>query len=421
MSILLRRLAFAAVVATVLGAALPAQAIPPFARRYGMACPTCHVGGPTKLSTFGEAFRDNGYRIPGETESYLRDPQMQLGHPNRAALFPRTVWPGEIPGTLPLGASGLVQGVVNLPRSEDGAKPTTQVNATASLLLGGSLGAHLSVFGRMSVSNAGFELNQIFLVARSLFDKWIPEAAINLKVGRMNLDLFAVQPNLYRSALQPMAYEMAIGRDGFTLRDPGEAIEFYGLVKGRFKWMVGGANGKKPIDDFTSRRDFIARLQLKLGGSRLDMADADSGEDATSFGIGAATYVGVGVVSPNPPEPRFSSDIYRVLVDLRLRTHKLDVLGQVTLGQDSDPDGLGEQVRHLAWHVHIDYPILPWLQPLVRYEEAYFDSDRHPLRRRLVVGLQAFIRANLRLRAEGAAGLSPTEPHVLVGDLFFAL
>jgi hypothetical protein len=38
-----------------------ASAIPAFARRYGMACSSCHVAWPV-LNEFGEDFRMSGYR-----------------------------------------------------------------------------------------------------------------------------------------------------------------------------------------------------------------------------------------------------------------------------------------------------------------------------------------------------------------------
>lgn len=42
----------------------PAHAIPYFARQYDVSCNTCHVS-PPKLNAFGEAFRQNGYKMPG--------------------------------------------------------------------------------------------------------------------------------------------------------------------------------------------------------------------------------------------------------------------------------------------------------------------------------------------------------------------
>src|SRR5688572_30206606 len=42
-------------------------ALPIFARRYQTSCTTCHAIIP-KLNPFGMAFRNNGYRIPGNDE-----------------------------------------------------------------------------------------------------------------------------------------------------------------------------------------------------------------------------------------------------------------------------------------------------------------------------------------------------------------
>jgi hypothetical protein len=42
----------------------PAEAIPYFARQYGVSCTQCHVS-PPKLNAFGQAFLDRGYTMPG--------------------------------------------------------------------------------------------------------------------------------------------------------------------------------------------------------------------------------------------------------------------------------------------------------------------------------------------------------------------
>jgi hypothetical protein len=86
-----RRFASAALVALVLGAAglvaapRPAQAVPLFAQRYHLLCGACHSVLP-ELNAFGNAFRNNGYRLEGlpkhgttivglrEQVGYERDP-----------------------------------------------------------------------------------------------------------------------------------------------------------------------------------------------------------------------------------------------------------------------------------------------------------------------------------------------------------
>ena len=86
-----------------------AHAVPPFARTYGLSCTTCHVGGPEKLTPFGEAFRDNGYRIPGDAEDFVRTPPLILGRPQldgQPGAFRTQIPSGEIPATAPLSAVG---------------------------------------------------------------------------------------------------------------------------------------------------------------------------------------------------------------------------------------------------------------------------------------------------------------------------
>lgn len=402
----------------------PARAIPPFARVYDLSCTTCHVGGPQKLTPFGEAFRDSGYHIPGELADSAREPPLALGNPARAAIpgaWRQQVWPGEIPGQLPLGVVATLGAQLTAPQGTLAAQPTLEMTAQAELVLGASLGRHLSVFGGVEVSQAGVEIEQLFGVAQSLFERWLGESALNVKVGAMRLDLFAVMPGRQRSALLPLPLSLGVGRDGFSVGQAMPALELYGLLWGRVKWVLGGGNGAKPIDDVKTRRDFFARLQVKVGGPRLDYKNAQALDTDPTLSLGLFGYAGVGVAVPTLPEQRFANEVYRAGFDARFRAGGLDVLGQVVLGHDGNPDGLGDAVRHASWSLGVDYPIFPWLQPLLRYEEAYFDSVRHPTRRRLVMGLQAFVRTNVRLLFEGASGLTDTEPHVVIGNILLAM
>lgn len=401
-----------------------AAAIPAFARTYGLSCSTCHVGGPRKLSPFGEAFRNAGYHIPGESAEFQREAPLPLGQTRRSELpgaWRSQIWPGEIPGQLPLAVIGELGVDLTKPQGDLAPPSTLDYTAKAGLVLGGSLGRHFGFFGEVEASNHGFELEQIFGSAQSLFERWLGESALNIKVGYFTPDLFAVMPRLQRSRFVALPLSLALGRDHFSLERQTPALELYGLLGGRLKWVVGVVNGIKPTDDVTTRRDFVGRLQLKLGGPRLDYKQATSADTAPTLSLGVFTYVGVSVNVPSPPETRFPSELYRLGFDARFRVHGLDVLGQVVLGQDSDPDGLGDSVRHISYAIGVEYPVLPWLQPLVRYEEAFIDSGRHPNRRRLVLGLQTFVRANISVLAEGAIGLLSSEAHLLSGNILFAM
>ena len=79
-----------------------ANAIPAFSRLYGTSCTTCHSDFP-KLNDFGKAFKDAGFKFPKDDESFLKTPPVLLGAPAQAELWPHTVYPGSIPGHLPVG------------------------------------------------------------------------------------------------------------------------------------------------------------------------------------------------------------------------------------------------------------------------------------------------------------------------------
>ena len=78
------------------------HAIPAFSRQYQTSCTTCHTDFP-KLNDFGKAFKDAGFKFPTDNESFLKIPATLLGAPAQKDLFPHTIWPGSIPGILPVG------------------------------------------------------------------------------------------------------------------------------------------------------------------------------------------------------------------------------------------------------------------------------------------------------------------------------
>src|SRR5215468_4174092 len=141
----LRAATLAVIAATTILAASPARALPIFARRYGMSCTTCHSGGPTVLNEFGEAFRDNGYRIPGDDPSFVARPPVPLGNAARTSLFPDTMWPGELPGDAPFAFEAIGGVEYELPPRSTGEHPQLDPEFQAKVLVAGSLGPDFSV------------------------------------------------------------------------------------------------------------------------------------------------------------------------------------------------------------------------------------------------------------------------------------
>src|SRR5216684_7300558 len=77
-------------------------AIPAFSRQYQTSCTTCHIDFP-KLNDFGKAFKDAGFKFPTDDETFLKIPPVMLGAEAQKELFPRSIWPGTIPGIIPIG------------------------------------------------------------------------------------------------------------------------------------------------------------------------------------------------------------------------------------------------------------------------------------------------------------------------------
>src|SRR6202051_175500 len=79
-----------------------ANAIPAFSRQYQTSCMTCHIDFP-KLNDFGKAFKDAGFKFPKDDEDMLKVPPVMLGAEALKQNFPKSVWPGSIPGMPPIG------------------------------------------------------------------------------------------------------------------------------------------------------------------------------------------------------------------------------------------------------------------------------------------------------------------------------
>src|ERR1700746_93774 len=90
------------VVLWVMLASVPkTSAIPAFSRKYQTSCTTCHSDYP-ELNDFGEAFKKNGFKFPKDDETFVKEPPVLLGSKAQKEAFPEAVYPGQIPGTIPI-------------------------------------------------------------------------------------------------------------------------------------------------------------------------------------------------------------------------------------------------------------------------------------------------------------------------------
>ncbi|HEX7670507.1 MAG TPA: hypothetical protein VF395_13025, partial [Polyangiaceae bacterium] len=125
-----------------------AGAVPVFSRKYQTACQTCHTIFP-KLNPVGEAFRLNGYHLPGETEEQIKQKPVSLGADAYAKMWPEMVYPSTLPGNAPFALN--VKFADLYASSHDDTGKTIvhndfQFPQEANLFGAGTLGDHFSFF-----------------------------------------------------------------------------------------------------------------------------------------------------------------------------------------------------------------------------------------------------------------------------------
>lgn len=189
-----RRILFASIVFTIVASigSLPdrAEAIPAFARKYGLACTGCHEAWPT-LNDFGRAFRDNGY-------------QMLLGEDSPVKLAPG-YWPISIRITPHYEFTSASHQVTDQGVRTIASGSVSEVGL--DLLSAGTLAPNVSflVVPTGFTSEEGVTLEAAWL----RFDNLAHSSWLNFKLGKHELDL-------------PRS-----GHRSWSLTDPGYLIYAY--------------------------------------------------------------------------------------------------------------------------------------------------------------------------------------------------
>src|SRR5271169_2333405 len=132
--------------------ALPAQALPVFARQTGMACLACHTVYP-ELTHFGRMFKLNGYQLDN-----LKDIQMYTDEGKQVLSLP------PIPGLALFVMTSYTQLGKSLPDSNiPGATSVSdggfQFPQQVSLLWGGKIAPHFGAFAQVTYDDASNTFN----------------------------------------------------------------------------------------------------------------------------------------------------------------------------------------------------------------------------------------------------------------------
>lgn len=426
----------------------PAQAIPAFARKYETSCMTCHVA-PPKLNAFGRAFKNRGYRMPKDDEDLIKQKQIPMGAPAWKRVWPKAIWPADIPGGNYFSMNFQTSFNVN-PKSE----VTNEFDGLGqvSLLMGGTIGETVSFFGDFDL----FKNGEPGGIGRAYIQYNHPSHWFNITVGQIPPraqpfidDLSLTGQADYLSNVFPT---ISTGNYfGFSPNQKG--IEFWGgrqgpKGQGGLLWSAGVLNGEwgdaaSELMSVPELRDQIASLktQIRAHGGQFDI---NSGKDfyfQGSYKIGGMGVFGSGAEStlklPNnwrddsltlggyfyrgttaaflntaAPEPVFDSSgnrFYRAGATLDWWFKDLNVFGGWQRNHDDLKNGPIANVGIAT--VEANYvPPWPWIQPAVRFENI--KPDFGASFNRTTLSTTVLIRANLLLKFQGflVSGKAPHWP-----------
>ncbi len=320
------------------------EAIPAFSRQYHTSCQTCHIAFP-KLNDFGKAFKDAGFKFPKDDETFLKVPAVMLGAPAQKDVFPRSVWPGEIPGLPPIGlrmnmffqATGAKRNqfnVLSAPAAPQFIPATDFETGLFSIFTAGNFGGDIAfwVDDDISVSgqNASGGLGDAYMRFGNIgrFAK-LPTDTLNLRVGQFELDLPFTQARTYNLSPYDIYSEANIGAvnamgaqqnvaNQFAFAGAAKGIELSGGHNyGGYHYSVamfnqntsgvsqasnssrylpsatGGSSGGIGFGSDSSTKDIYARLSYRFNLER-DPASRSAIQAAGTTGPHDHTYLNVG-------------------------------------------------------------------------------------------------------------------------------
>jgi len=419
----------------VLMPARKAVAIPAFARKYQTACATCH-SNPPELNDFGEAFKKNGFKFPKDDETFVKEPPVLLGAEAQKENFPKVIYPGEIPGTIPISFRFSGFGVFNNKRPlAAGVVPRTDLFQpnTFTIIGAGTFGENLSFWidDDISVGGSGADggLGDGYLKVNDLGHHiGLPKDALNLRFGQFELDL----PFTQARSINPTNYDiydqasvaggLGTTNNPFMFSAPQRGIEIGGYPNdGNFSWSVALVNGTNDTATLRNSKDIYARVSQRFNLERdpksrkeVQAASKTGPRDHTSLRLGAFYYYGRNELNLDrelfPGFGTIREHFYRAGADFRFKYRKFEVYGLGMHGRDQNliPNAAtgavdrGSPVTFTGGFAQAQYWFYPWVIGIMRYDVVNSPTDFlngasvRNTRNRFSPGVQILIRGNIK-------------------------
>lgn len=409
-----------------------AKAIPAFARKYQTSCTTCHSNFP-ELNDFGEAFKKNGFKFPKDDDIFVKEPPVMLGAKAQKEAFPKAVYPGELPGNLPIAFryEGFAQYRSKVPLAA-GFAPRTDLFApdTFTVIAAGSFGPMLSFWidDDLSVGGSGSDggLGDGYIKANDIGHfLHLPKDALNVRFGQFELDLPFTQARTINLSDYDVYGQMSVAPGGgttnnpFVMGEPQRGIEFSGYPNdGNFSWSVAIVNGNNTDPAARNFKDVYVRVSQRFNLERdasvrkeVQAAGPTGPRDHTSVRLGAFGYYGRNALVFGDSIPSLREPFYRVGGDFRFKYRQLELWGLGMFGHDANhfiDEGVvrARPVTFTGGFGEAEYWFYPWLIGMMRYDFVNSPADfangmsRFTTRNRFSPGVQMLLRSNIKLGFE---------------------
>jgi hypothetical protein len=436
------------------GIAGEAYATPTFARRYATSCATCHQAFP-RLNGVGESFRLSGYRFVDDAR-YRKVEPVEMGDEAYKRLWPKALWPSDIPRYSPLAFISRFMVEADL----DGSRPSTMtylMPEEAELVWVGNLGESLLFYGDVIFLQKDFggqdpdswATLKAWLQFQSVLGA---DNRFNVRIGTVgtqSMFLFTARDSnfygthfyQYTSWIMPKVKLAEAGLASFEGNNfslaPAAGIEVNGIGR-RWSYALGIVNGNpetsaadRPKSDIsfwgmgrnTGTHDAFLQLAYKIGGLPFDRSLEEPESTLTtgaefwrddSLTLSLFGYSGTAEIQAVDLEGNSwlgEDDFWRLGVGALKQVGDLSLSIAYVDGENDNPYGdlSPESVESTSWHLEALGFVYPWLMPYGRYEVLELDmpvgvaglrSEQNI--ERAIAGAKMMMRPNVSLTLEYA-------------------
>ncbi|MCX6177824.1 MAG: hypothetical protein NT163_00325 [Chlorobiales bacterium] len=408
-------------VSLILLSAKESFALPVFARKYHTACSTCHIAFPAR-NGFGEAFRNNGYRFPNDTdEEMVKEEPIKLGQEAYKDVFPNAIWPSDLPNMPSLGF--LAKSGATLQKNPmNGKYRDVKYNAEVDMFFAGTITKQLSYIGDLAFDGGTNGGDAVATTLGRLQLVWTFRPGLSMAWGDVGFpeqfDLISARAG---TDLDGYAASLPNPNRGVELRIAGNtgACGGYSLLAGIGRNSEVGATDPNGNDlevhgNITDTR--FVRATFKVGGNGL-LSGVGGSYGIQSIGMDNSITFGVNYVNSGQGANTGSEDRIAGLTknaysgDVRINygpvravaqyAHFNEVLNSIELtdsyGNDI-PRGAFNYGKRNALSFEADYWLYPWLFGLVRYEHLHDDLNGRI--NKIIPGIGALVRPNFKVGVE---------------------